>query len=72
MLDSLGKGLGKIPLHYKKLAQGILEQKLVETKGKTPHLALHASISLENKARQEKGLAPRFSIERGELTSSPP
>ena len=57
----------KKPLHYKLLTQKILEQKLLETEGKTPHLTLHASISLENKARQEKGIPPRFTVERGEV-----
>lgn len=55
----------KKPLHYKDLADRILQKKLVETKGKTPHFTVHASISIENKARREKGLTPRFNLERG-------
>jgi restriction system protein len=57
----------KKPLHYKQLAQRILESKLVDTHGKTPHLTLYASVSVENKNRQEKGKEPRFFIERGEI-----
>jgi restriction endonuclease Mrr len=57
----------KKPVHYKALAKKIIEGKLVETKGKTPHNTLYVSISVENKSRQEKGKAPRFFIERGEV-----
>ena len=57
----------KKPIHYKALARKILEQRLVETKGKTPHNTLYVSISVENRSRQEKGKAPRFIIERGEV-----
>jgi restriction system protein len=62
----------KKPLHYKELTDKILERKLVETEGKTPHLTLYASISVENKSRQEKGRAPRFTIEKGEVSLVPP
>jgi restriction system protein len=57
----------KRAVYYKALAEKILGQNLVKTSGKTPHLTVHASISQENKARQEKGIPPRFTIERGEV-----
>ena len=53
----------KQPLHYKQLAKKILSKKLVETRSKTPHVTLHASINIENKARREKGIPLRFITE---------
>lgn len=58
------------PLNYKDLTQRILKAKLVETRGKTPHLTLHASISVENKARAERGIPQRFDLEGGVVALS--
>jgi restriction endonuclease Mrr len=55
-------------LNYKDLTQKILKAKLVETQSKTPHITLHASIGLENKAREESGLPIRFILEKGEVS----
>jgi restriction endonuclease Mrr len=53
------------PIHYRQLAKKILDERLFETKGKTPETAMYVSISVENKHREEKGSAPRFHVERG-------
>lgn len=60
----------RMALNYNDLAQKILKAKLVETSGKTPHLTLHASISLENKNREERGIPIRFILERGQVSLS--
>lgn len=56
------------PLHYKVLTQKILGQKLVQTKSKAPHIAFYASLAVDNSSRREKGVPPRFSIEKGEVS----
>lgn len=61
------KKTGK-PLDYKELASTILEEHLLDSQSQTPHVTLHASVSLENKVREERGIAPRFKIERGQIS----
>lgn len=57
----------KKSLNYKDLSQEILNKKLLKTQSQTPHITLHASIYLENKARSEKGIPLRFSLEKGDV-----
>lgn len=53
------------PVHYVELANAILQRNLVITQSQTPAITLHASINLDIKARQARGLLPRFLILRG-------
>jgi restriction endonuclease Mrr len=62
ILQNKGKSI-----NYKTLAQEIIKAKMVETESKTPHITLHASIMLENKSREDRGIPLRFSVERGEI-----
>ena len=52
-------------LHYRELAKTIIDRRLLETSSRTPEITLHASITLENQARRDRGIPPRFGIERG-------
>jgi hypothetical protein len=60
------KKAGK-PTDYKALATQILKDKLVQSESKTPHITLYASIALEGKAREERGIPLRFFIDKGEV-----
>jgi HJR/Mrr/RecB family endonuclease len=64
--EKLLKKAGK-PIEYKMLARQILKDKLVKSESKTPHITLYASIAQEGKAREERGIPPRFFIETGEV-----
>jgi restriction endonuclease Mrr len=55
------------PVHYEELAIEILRRHLVETRSQTPAITLHASVSLDVRRRQEKGLPPRFTIGYGDV-----
>jgi len=57
-------------LHYKELARKIIGGQLVETSSKSPETTLHACISQENEARQDRGIPVRFTIERGMVSLS--
>jgi restriction system protein len=50
----------KRPLHYREITDRILEQDLVDTKGKTPEATLYSMILTEIKRYTERGDRPRF------------
>jgi restriction endonuclease Mrr len=55
------------PLNYNELAATILSRKLVETQSKTPAVTLHASVSIDIRRRESRGLPARFTIVQGEI-----
>ncbi|HYZ77168.1 MAG TPA: restriction endonuclease [Gaiellaceae bacterium] len=55
------------PLNYNDLTGTILKRNLVETQSKTPAITLHASISIDIKRREERGLPPRFTLAAGDV-----
>lgn len=50
------------PLHYRDAADTIVSKGLVDTKSKTPAIALHASVTLDIQKRTARGLPGRFVI----------
>jgi restriction endonuclease Mrr len=45
----------------------IIKRKLVETQSKTPAITLHASVGIDIRRRESRGLQPRFTITHGEV-----
>jgi len=69
-VDAAEQVLGDVKkaMDYKELTGRILEEDLLQSKSKTPHVTLYAQIFLENKVREERGIPLRFKIERGEIS----
>lgn len=55
------------PLGYRDLTDQILRRNLVETESQTPAITLHASVNIDIRRRQERGLPPRFTLSRGDI-----
>jgi len=55
------------PLNWRELTKKILERNLVRTKSKLPQHSFYASIKIENRRAEEKGLPPRFILEAGDV-----
>ena len=57
------------PMPYRDITDAIVHRTLVPTQSKTPWITLHASVSLDVRRRQERGLPPRFVIRPGGLVT---
>jgi restriction endonuclease Mrr len=55
------------PLNYNELARTITTRKLVDTQSKTPAITLHASVAIDIRRRETRGLPPRFTISAGDV-----
>ena len=55
------------PLNYNELAGTITKRKLVDTQSEKPAITLHASLGIDIRRRASRGLAPRFTITRGQV-----
>lgn len=48
------------PMSVKKIIEVALAEKMIQTRGKTPHASLSADLLIENRNKEQRGIKPRF------------